>query len=300
MDNSSTSGRLPGASTPPGIPPPRTGSRSRHSPSWPGTAPGPPPRSPPRRTRPAWPPRLRTGADACVRYLDDQARVPALRPGPGRGLADRDRRHRGLSLVRTNFHQVSAGQGRHGRVRDGGVRARARAWWRCWAAWRSLYPRRSAICCQVAPAVRALAMSWCSRRSSSRRSAGMASRAASARRMAAALAGVNGILTSNSGIVSERVVRCRLGHGSFPRPAVTVAGGEAAAQQEVLAVGLFEGLAQGGGFLAVAALEVGELGGQRAHDAGRVIFPAWPAAGSSRFGRAVRWCSTRWRMPSLR
>lgn len=42
---------------------------------------------------------------------------------------------------------------------------------------------------------------------------------------------------------------------------------EAAAEQEVLAVGLLKGLAEGGGFLAVAAPEVGELGGQRAHDA---------------------------------
>ena len=40
-----------------------------------------------------------------------------------------------------------------------------------------------------------------------------------------------------------------------------------AAEQEVLAVGLLKGLAEGGGFLAVAAPEVGELGGQRAHDA---------------------------------
>jgi len=31
---------------------------------------------------------------------------------------------------------------------------------------------------------------------------------------------------------------------------------------------LFEGLTQGGGFLAVAASEIGELGGQRAHHAG--------------------------------
>ena len=43
--------------------------------------------------------------------------------------------------------------------------------------------------------------------------------------------------------------------------------GEPPAQEEVLAVRLFEGLAQGGGFLVVAAPEVGELGGQRAHDA---------------------------------
>jgi len=43
--------------------------------------------------------------------------------------------------------------------------------------------------------------------------------------------------------------------------------GEAAAEDEVLAVGLLQGLAQGGGLLAVAALEVGELGCQRAHDA---------------------------------
>ncbi len=42
---------------------------------------------------------------------------------------------------------------------------------------------------------------------------------------------------------------------------------EAAAEQEVLAVSLLKGLAEGGGFLAVAAPEVGELGGQRAHDA---------------------------------
>ena len=43
-----------------------------------------------------------------------------------------------LSLVRTNFHRVLAGQGRRGRVRDGDASARVRAWWRCWAAWRSL------------------------------------------------------------------------------------------------------------------------------------------------------------------
>jgi hypothetical protein len=79
-----------------------------------------------------------------------------------------------------------------------------RAWWRCWAASRSLYPRRAAIWCQVASAVRAAVMSWCSRMSSSRRSAGMASRAAGARRVAVALAGVNGILTSNSGGVSHQ------------------------------------------------------------------------------------------------
>lgn len=44
--------------------------------------------------------------------------------------------------------------------------------------------------------------------------------------------------------------------------------GEPPAQEEVLAVRLFEGLTQGGGFLAVAASEIGELGGQRAHHAG--------------------------------
>ncbi len=76
-----------------------------------------------------------------------------------------------------------------------------------------LYPRRAAICCQVAPAVRAPAISWCSRTSSSRRWTGMASSAASARRMAAALAGVNGVLTSNSGMVSS---------GSVPGADVTV------------------------------------------------------------------------------
>ena len=75
---------------------------------------------------------------------------------------------------------------------------------------------------------------------------------------------------------------------------------EAAAEQEVLAVGLLEGLAEGGGFLAVAALEVGELGGQRAHDADGWSCPAGLPAGSSRFGRAERWCSMRWRMPALR
>ena len=37
----------------------------------------------------------RNGADACVRYLRSQARVPALRPGPRERLAHRDRRHRG-------------------------------------------------------------------------------------------------------------------------------------------------------------------------------------------------------------
>src|SRR6266571_3862494 len=76
-----------------------------------------------------------------------------------------------------------------------------------------LYPRRAAICCQVAPAVRAPAISWCSRTSSSRRWTGMASSAASARRMAAALAGVNGVLTSNSGMVSS---------GSVPGADVTM------------------------------------------------------------------------------
>ncbi|HTR93677.1 MAG TPA: hypothetical protein VMI73_18260 [Trebonia sp.] len=38
----------------PGIPPPRTGWRSRPSPCWPAAATGPPPRSPPKPTRPAW------------------------------------------------------------------------------------------------------------------------------------------------------------------------------------------------------------------------------------------------------
>ena len=49
-------------------------------------------------------------------------------------------------------------------------------------------------------------------------------------------------------------------------------GGEPPAQEEVLAVRLFEGLAQDGGFFAVAAFELGELGGQRAdHAGGRVL-----------------------------
>ena len=54
---------------PPATPQPRTGSRSRHSRSWPATAPGPPPRSPPKPTPPASTAAQRTGADACVRYL---------------------------------------------------------------------------------------------------------------------------------------------------------------------------------------------------------------------------------------
>ena len=45
---------------------------------------------------------------------------------------------RRLSVVRTNFPYVSAGQSCRVRVRDGGSRARASAWWRRWAAWRSL------------------------------------------------------------------------------------------------------------------------------------------------------------------
>ena len=83
--------------------------------------------------------------------------------------------------------------------------------------------------------------------------------------MAAALAGVNGILTSDMGGVPS---------GSVPWAGIASVSGawvlacaEAAAEQEVLAVGLLKGLAEGGGFLAVAAPEVGELGGQRAHDA---------------------------------
>jgi len=54
-------------------------------------------------------------------------------------------------------------------------------------------------------------------------------------------------------------------------------------------VGLLESLAQLGGFLAVAAPEIGELGGQRAHDAGRVIVPRLVPGGFFPFraGRAV-------------
>ena len=57
-----------------------------------------------------------------------QAGLPGLRHRAQEGLAHRHRDHRRLSLVRTNFHQVSAGHGRHGRVRDGDLRVRARAW----------------------------------------------------------------------------------------------------------------------------------------------------------------------------
>ena len=52
--SSNTSGRRRGACTTPGTAPPRTGSRSRPSPCWPATAPGPPPRSPLRPTPPDW------------------------------------------------------------------------------------------------------------------------------------------------------------------------------------------------------------------------------------------------------
>ena len=55
-----------------------------------------------------------------------------LRPGTGSC--------RRLSLVRTNFHCIFAGQSCRVRVRDGGSRVRVSAWWRCWAAWRSLQP----------------------------------------------------------------------------------------------------------------------------------------------------------------
>jgi putative transposase len=51
------------------------------------------------------------------------------------------RDNRLLSGVRTNFCHVFAGHGCGVRVGDGGrlaVRARVSAWWRCWAAWRSL------------------------------------------------------------------------------------------------------------------------------------------------------------------
>src|ERR1700680_593808 len=88
--------------------------------------------------------------------------------------------------------------------------------------------------------------------------AGMASSAASARRMAAALAGVNGILTSNMGGVPS---------GSVPGAGITSVSGtwvlacaEAAAEQEVLAVGLLQGLGEGGGFLAMAAPAGGAVG----------------------------------------
>ena len=64
---------------------------------------------------------------------------------------------------------------------------------------------------------------------------------------------------------------------------------------------LFEGLAQGGGFLAVAAFEVGELGGQRAHHAGgmvlagegggtRAVAGAAARSGGARSGCGSRCC----------
>ena len=74
-------------------------------------------------------------------------------------------------------------------------------------------------------------------------------------RPAAALAGVNGMLTSNSGMVSSGSAP-GLPSRSFLLPGV-VACGEAAAQDEVLAVGGFQFAAQPGGLLTVTAFEVG-------------------------------------------
>jgi hypothetical protein len=54
---------------PPGIRQPRTGQRSKHSRSWPKTAPGQPPRPPPRPDAAGLTGTQRTGADACARYL---------------------------------------------------------------------------------------------------------------------------------------------------------------------------------------------------------------------------------------
>ncbi|MGW7381831.1 hypothetical protein [Streptomyces sp. NPDC054794] len=51
-----------------------------------------------------------------------------------------------------------------------------------------------------------------------------------------------------------------------------VPGAEAASQFEVLALGCFKGLPQGLDLIAVLPLELGELGGEGAHDAaGRVV-----------------------------
>ncbi len=74
---------------------------------------------------------------------------------------------------------------------------------------------------------------------------------------------------------------------------------EPAAQQEVLAVGLFERLAQCGGFLAVPAFEAGELGVSVRTTLEACSSPG-AAAGSGRAGRVVRWCSMQARMPTLR
>ncbi|HET6353456.1 hypothetical protein [Streptomyces sp.] len=75
-----------------------------------------------------------------------------------------------------------------------------------------------------------------------------------------------------------------------------MAGTEAASKFEVLALGGFEGPPQGLDFSAVPPLELGELGGEGAHDAaGRGV-----GRRRDRPGRMVccwaRSCSTRWRI----
>src|ERR1035437_1944771 len=118
-------------------------------------------------------------------------------------------------------------------MRRGGVRGG------CLAGRRGVEATVAAICCQVAPASRAAAMRSCSCWSRSRRRWLMPARperiAGTSWRGLAARAGVGGAA-------------------------------EAAAQEQVLAVGGLQRLAQGGGLLAVTAPGLSELGGERGDD----------------------------------